>query len=123
MHFYRHYFSDVNVLALARNRFVIDEPHNAAHLSVFIGNDYEQDSRTLKQARPTHGVAVPALYKQYTETCESGGVKFLDFNVDAKFANCVDGLVLADPDQLKPVKRGRYPGDRRSPLVVPPVPA
>ena len=119
VHFYRHYFGDENVLALARNRFFISEQDNATHLCVFKGDDYEQDFRTLKQALSTHGVAVPTLYKQYTETYESGGVKFLDFNVDAKFANCVDGLVLADLDQLKPAKRERYLGDRRSPLILP----
>lgn len=117
VHFYRHYFGDENVLALAHNRFVIDEQDNAAHAGIFNGGDYDQDFRTLKQVLATHGVAVPTLYKQYTETYESGGVKFLDFNVDAKFANCVDGLVLADLDQLKPAKRARYLGDRRSPLI------
>ena len=119
VHFYRHYFGDENVLALARNRFVINEPDDPSQLSVFEGNNYEQDFHALKQALSTHGVAVPTLSKQYTETYETGGVKFLDFNVDAKFANCVDGLVLADMDQLKPAKRERYLGDRRSPLNVP----
>ena len=47
------------------------------------------------------GVAIPTLYKQYTELCEPGGVKFLDFGVDADFAGCVDGLVLVDIDKLK----------------------
>ena len=119
VHFYRHYFGDENVLALARNRFVIDEQESIAHLGVFNGDDYEQDFRTLKASLAKCGLAVPTLYKQYTETYESGGVKFLDFNVDAKFANCVDGLVLADLDQLKPAKRERYLGDRRGPLIAP----
>ena len=119
VHFYRHYFSDENVWALARSRFVIDEHESSAHLGVFIGDDYEQDFRSLKASLAKCGLAVPTLYKQYTETYESGGVKFLDFNVDAKFANCVDGLVLADLNQLKPAKRERYLGDRRGPLIVP----
>ena len=119
VHFYRHYFGDESVLALARNRFVIDEQDSTAHLGVFIGDDYEQDFRTLKASLAKCGLSVPTLYKQYTETYESGGVKFLDFNVDAKFANCVDGLVLADLDQLKPAKRERYLGERRSPLIAP----
>ena len=121
VHFYRHYFGDENVLALARNRFVIEDQNSIAHLGVFNGDDYEQDFRTLKASLAKCGLAVPTLYKQYTETYESGGVKFLDFNVDAKFANCVDGLVLADLDQLKPAKRERYLGDGRSPLILPAV--
>ena len=119
VHFYRHYFGDENVLALARNRFVIEDQDSIAHLGVFNGDDYEQDFRVLKASLAKCGLAVPTLYKQYTETYESGGVKFLDFNVDAKFANCVDGLVLADLDRLKPAKRERYLGERRSPLIAP----
>ena len=121
VHFYRHYFGDENVLALARHRFVISEQDSAAQLRAFSGEDYEQDFRTLKRELGKLGVAVPALYKQYTETYEPGGVKFLDFNVDQKFSNCVDGLVLADLDKLKPARRERYLGDKRSPLIVPSV--
>ena len=92
-------------------------------LTTFQGADYEQDFRLLKQELSKYGVSVPTLYKQYTETYESGGVSFLDFNIDQKFSNCVDGLVLADLEKLKPAKRGRYLGDKRSPLVVPSVTA
>ena len=117
VHFYRHYFGDENVLALAHHRFVISELDSAAQLRVFSGDNYEQDFRRLKQELAKYGVTVPVLYKQYTETYESGGVKFLDFNVDEKFSNCVDGLVLADLDKLKPAKRERYLGDKGVPLI------
>ena len=121
VHFYRHYYGDESVMALARHRFVISEQDNAAQFVNFSGDNYEQDFRTLKQALGKLGVAVPVLYKQYTETYESAGVKFLDFNIDQKFSNCVDGLVLADLDKLKPAKRERYLGDKYRPLVAPPV--
>ena len=119
VHFYRHYFGDENVLALARHRFVISEQDSAARLSVFSGDNYDNDFRILKQELGKCDVAVPTLYKQYTETYEAGGVKFLDFNIDQKFSNCVDGLVLADLDKLKPARRERYLGDKRSPLIDP----
>ena len=119
VHFYRHYFGDENLLALARHRFVISEQDRAALLRVFSGDNYELDFRTLKQELGESGLSVPVLYKQYTETYEAGGVKFLDFNIDPKFSNCVDGLVLADLEKLKPAKRERYLGDKRSPLIVP----
>jgi putative hemolysin len=121
VHFYRHYFGDETVMALARDRFVISEQDSAAQLRVFSGDDYELDFRTLKLKLGKHNVSVPTLYKQYTETYEPGGVKFLDFNIDQKFSNCVDGLVLADLHKLKPAKRERYLGDKRSTLIVPPV--
>jgi putative hemolysin len=119
VHFYRHYFGDENVLAVALDRFVISEQNRAAQLQLFGGDNYEQDFRTLKQELAKSGLSVPVLYKQYTETYEAGGVKFLDFNIDQKFSNCVDGLVLADLDKLKPAKRERYLGEKRTPLIVP----
>ena len=117
VHFYRHYFGDENVLALAHNRFVISGQNSATRLRIFSGDDYENDFRILKQELGKCGVAVPTLYKQYTETYEAGGVKFLDFNIDQRFSNCVDGLVLADLDKLKPARRERYLGHKRSPLI------
>jgi hypothetical protein len=56
-------------------------------------------------------VTVPTLYKQYSEVCEKGGVRFIDFNVDADFGYCIDGLVMVDLQQLKPKKRKRYLGE------------
>jgi hypothetical protein len=54
------------------------------------------------------GVSVPPLYKQYAALCEPGGVRFLDFNVDADFSSCVDGLVVVDLARLTAQKRSRY---------------
>lgn len=119
VHFYRHYFGDENLLALARHRWVISEQDRAALLGVFVGDNYELDFRTLRQELAKSGLIVPVLYKQYTETYEVGGVKFLDFNIDQKFSNCVDGLVLADLDKLKPAKRERYLDGKRNPLTAP----
>ena len=54
---------------------------------------------------------MPTLFKQYSEICEKGGVRFLDFGVDAEFGYCVDGLVLVDLNTLKETKRKRYLGE------------
>ena len=56
------------------------------------------------------GYSVPVLYKRYTDICEYGGVKFIDFSIDEKFSNSVDGLVLLDLHQMKPEYRERYFG-------------
>ena len=56
------------------------------------------------------GMAVPTLYKQYTELCESGGVSFLGFNIDPNFSNCIDGFVVVDLQQVKQGKLQRYMG-------------
>lgn len=106
-------------MAVAHHRFVLSEQDRAMQLATFNSGDYEQDFRLLKHELSKYGVSVPSLYKQYTETYESGGVSFLDFNIDQKFSNCVDGLILADLEKLKLAKRERYLGDERSPLIVP----
>jgi len=54
------------------------------------------------------GLSLQTLYKQYTEVYEPGGVQFAGFNIDANFANCVDGLIIVDLNQLKQSKRERY---------------
>jgi len=38
---------------------------------------------------------------QYTEISKPGGVRFLAFNIDPDFANCIDGLVVVDLTRLK----------------------
>lgn len=54
------------------------------------------------------GCAIPTLYKQYSELCEPGGVRFIDFGIDPDFNNCIDGLVLVDLQQLKESRYQRY---------------
>lgn len=69
---------------------------------------YTEAFTQLKKQMAGLGVSVPALYKQYSEICEQGGVQFVDFNIDTDFADCIDGLVVVDLDQLKESKRKRY---------------
>ncbi|WP_337879073.1 lysophospholipid acyltransferase family protein [Rheinheimera sp.] len=74
----------------------------------FTGDNYTQDFVQLKHLLANMGVSIPTLYKQYSELTEPGGVKFLAFGVDPDFADCVDGLVLVDMNQLKANKKARY---------------
>ena len=55
-------------------------------------DDKRKDFRFLKSALSNIGVSIPTLYKQYSEITEDNGVKFLDFNIDNNFADCVDGF-------------------------------
>lgn len=52
------------------------------------------------------GKGVPVLVRQYMKL----GGKFLGFNVDAKFSNVIDGLLLVDLRQAAPDLLGRYMG-------------
>jgi putative hemolysin len=102
--FYTLYFGCFDKIAQSKMPYLlpIDYQHN------FTGENYKVDFIQLKHQLANMGMVVPTLYKQYTETYQEGGVHFLDFNIDPDFNNCIDGLVLADLNTLKPKKRARY---------------
>jgi len=104
IHFYQCYFGSLQTMAHSKS------PYRAASIieAPFSGTDYKADFSALKTMLANMGVAIPTLYKQYTELCEPGGVQFLSFGVDSDFNNCVDGLVLVDITMLKSKKRERY---------------
>jgi putative hemolysin len=104
VHFYQHYFSHQESLAKA----IVPYENALDEQSIFSGKDYKEGFSELKQRLSTMNTSVPTLYKQYTETYNTGGVHFLSFSIDAEFNDCVDGLVLADLQQLKEKKRLRY---------------
>ena len=108
--FYRHYFNDKENLSRSLAPYHLDNDANTHMESLFCGDDYKADFRTLKEQLEFLGCSVPTLYKQYSELCEEGGVRFLDFGVDADFNFCIDGLVLVDINYVKEKKRKRYIG-------------
>ena len=89
------------VAALRPFRFLAAPP-------AFSDMDADAAFRVLKANLGALGARVPTLYKQYTELCEPGGVRFLAFGVDPAFNNAVDGLVELDLAQVRPRKRQRY---------------
>jgi len=108
IYFYQHYFSPKEKLAKHRAPY-----HSATWVqeyceSVFTGDDYRSDMRTLKSELGFMGYSVPTLFKQYAELCEEGGVQFVDFGYDKDFNNCIDGLIITDLTLLKESKRKRY---------------
>ncbi len=105
--FYQAHFSAEQTLAVGKMPFQYsDEKRNN-----FAGEDYKAEFTILKNMLGNMNIGVPTLYKQYAELCEPGGVKFLNFNVDPDFNDCVDGLVLVDIEKLKEKKRKRYLGN------------
>jgi len=108
IHFYRCYFSDGHHDAASRHPYSIEDEVSEKLRQTFKGNDYKEDFTQLKSLLANMGVSIPTLYKQYSELCSPGGVRFLDFGVDPEFADCVDGLVMVDLAQLKEKKRKRY---------------
>ncbi len=70
--------------------------------------EYKQAYTLLKEKMNLLGVKVPVLYKQYVELCRPSGCTFLDFNIDPKFSNCVDALILVQINAIKEKKYQRY---------------
>ncbi|WP_420554309.1 GNAT family N-acyltransferase [Neptuniibacter marinus] len=109
--FYSHYFNDNEDLGHSFSPYVLDQEALNNMDRMFSGDNYKADFRALKEQLEFLGVSVPTLYKQYSELCEEGGVRFLDFGVDADFNYCIDGLVLVDIEFVKAKKRKRYIGE------------
>lgn len=108
--YYQHYFSDADNLATARVPYSLDKPHQQRVAQTLLGTNADDDFTAMREQLTHMNVTVPTLYKQYADVCEPGGVRFIDFNIDADFGHCIDGLVMVDLDKLKPAKRKRYLG-------------
>lgn len=104
-YFYMQYFGSKQNLVNAKLPFKIqceDFKDN------FVWNDYKSDFKTLKTMLASFGVAVPTLYKQYSELCEEGGIEFCDFNIDPNFSDCIDGFIVVDVTKVKEAQQKRY---------------
>ncbi|GAB2990690.1 bifunctional ornithine lipid synthase OlsF [Psychrosphaera aestuarii] len=89
------------------------QPKNPYILSESVGLQYEgldvvTDFVALKAFMKSKQQTIPTLFKQYTELCDDNGTQFLGFNIDPDFADCIDGFVFIDINQMKPAKRSRY---------------
>lgn len=108
--YYQHYFADEQQLACARVPYVVEGELKQQVFQTLTGEDAEEDFAALREQLTHMNVTVPTLYKQYADVCEKGGVRFIDFNIDADFGHCIDGLVMVDLQKLKASKRKRYLG-------------
>lgn len=108
VYFYRKWFGDELLLAAAKHRYTMTPKREAEVRAILGSNDYDGDFKKLKDTLKQYGYAVPVLYKQYSDLCEPGGAKFLDFGVDKDFENCVDGLILVDLERMTEAKKQRY---------------
>lgn len=108
VYFYSLYFQDEQQTAVSNQPYQLPHAILQQLQQHFNGQDYAADFVQLKHLLANMGVSIPTLYKQYSELCEPGGVKFLAFGTDPDFADCIDGLVLVDLTQLKAQKRARY---------------
>ena len=108
VYFYGRFFGAQTPLAEPRQPYRITVDEVTTLDSRFQDTDIKLNFKALRDYMANYGVTVPTLYKQYVELCEPQGVRFLAFNVDPDFANCVDGLIMLDMNHIKEKKRARY---------------
>ena len=106
--FYKNYFGNDDDMVVSKNRYIMTKKEIDECRSMFSCNDYAGDFKILKQTLSNMNISVPTLYRQYSELCDEGGVKFLDFGEDKDFENCIDGFLLLEVDKIKDSKRKRY---------------
>ena len=107
--FYSRLFSSDKALVKARLPFHFDPVNDCTALNAVTSEaEYKQAYAELKKKMDVFGVKVPVLYKQYVELCRPGGCRFLGFNIDPKFSNCVDAMILVQINAIKEKKFQRY---------------
>ncbi len=110
LYFYDKNFKDRDALVSAKipynfssDRLLVEKLQNE-----FNAPSYKENFKTLKAHLGMMGTTVPVLYKQYSDLCEEGGIKFCAYNVDPDFSNCVDSFILVDVTKIKASQKKRY---------------
>jgi len=107
--YYQHYYADNEGLTLSSNRpYTIDDTARQ-RMSQLFQDKTAKEAFTILKAQLRHlGYSAPALYKQYADLTNPGGTRFLGFNIDPDFNDCVDGLVVVDINKMSAQKQKRY---------------
>ncbi len=105
--YFSHYFKEEKTLVNAKQEYQYANNINEIK-KLFNLNDKKADFKYLKSTLANMNVSVPTLYKQYSEVAEDSGVKFLSFNIDSDFADCVDGFIIVDVGMIKESMKKRY---------------
>lgn len=105
--FYLQQFGDYQTLVSARQPFTLSAESQAIAKQEFSG-DYSTSLKKLNALLALEGVKLPTLFKQYAELCEDKGCRFIDFNIDPLFSDCIDAFIFVEIDKIKAKKRQRY---------------
>ena len=105
--YYSHYYKTKDALVEAKVPYSYTDNFSEIR-ELFSLDDRKKDFKFLKSTLSNIGFSIPTLYKQYSEISQDDGVKFLGFNVDKNFADCIDGLILVEVDKMKDSAKQRY---------------
>jgi len=110
LYFYDKNFRDKENLISAKipYNFKTDKDAIKNLKSEFSSQDYKENFKTLKKALAVMETSVPTLYKQYSDLCDNGGIKFCAYNIDPDFSNCIDSFILIDISKIKSSQKKRY---------------
>ncbi len=106
--YYQHYYGGGEEMLDPKRPFVMNRREREEVRALFCLDDPRKDLATLRKQLHCYGVTIPTLYKQYAELCEEGGIRFMGFNVDSDFNDCVDAFILVDLQKIKAQKKERY---------------
>lgn len=111
IYFYKKHFTAEEGVVVSKDQYFIGQREKRELDEIFVGENYDEDFKILRECLANFDLSVPTLYKQYSELCEEGGVQFLDFGIDRDFEDCADGFILVETAKIKEAKRKRYMGD------------
>jgi putative hemolysin len=107
--YYQRYYADSDGLTLSSKRPYIIDSIALNKMSQLFQDKSDKEAFSILKAQLRHlGYSIPPLYKQYADLTTQGGTRFLGFNIDPDFNDCVDGLVVVDIKKISAIKRKRY---------------
>lgn len=112
LYFYDQAYKDTQNLVSAKipYNFKSDKDLTKTLLQELASEDQKENFTTLKRSLNSIGASVPTLYKQYSELCEEGGIKFCAYNVDPDFSDCIDSFIVVSIEKIKQKQKDRYFG-------------
>ncbi|MGD8589616.1 MAG: lysophospholipid acyltransferase family protein [Chromatiales bacterium] len=108
VYYYTTHYGNPQIQAPSRQPYPLDQAAIDECRALIPGRDADEEFKVMRDYLHAFGHSIPTLYKQYTDVCEKGGARFLAFNVDPDFSNCIDGLICVDLSLLKESKHRRY---------------
>lgn len=114
--YFNKWYGDKEGLAESKRQYFVSQKQLNKYQNIFNGGTPKEDYKILKKMLKPYGFTIPILYKHYSDLCEPGGVRFLDFGTDPDFENCVDGLILVEVDLIKEEKKQKFIGSVMSNL-------
>ncbi len=109
-YFYHTYFGDKNKSVSPKLPYNYKSDKDLIDMldEVLVKDNYKEDFKTIKTLLKNFDSTIPILYKQYSELCEDGGIKFCAYNIDEDFTSCVDSFIIVDVSKMKESQRKRY---------------